>query len=536
MGELWRGSGRVGVLSAAVVASGAMVACGQSQPSDDEPAVLERSALSGAEAAPAAAPPAPRLIAPLSTSIATSRRPVFRWTGGRGEVTLEICRDRGCRRPVVTLDTAGSAARSPRALPAGVIFWRVVDRARGGSHDRPRALTSAVWELTIPARDSGRAASWGAIPDFNGDGFSDLAVGVKAVGSVVNGEMRIFPGGPQGLPTTPAQTLVGTAGFGDESGPAGDLDGDGFGDLAVWTSGPPVTVTVYRGGPSGLGSPVTFPAPAADFGEEMRVLSAGDVNGDGYGDLLVGGRDFAALYLGSATGVNPTPVAQLPSAPAGSGAAVDARWPIGGGDFDGDRFPDAVIAGLDGAMLYDGNGQTLVAPSPPVTFSAPSFGALAGDFNGDGLVDLATTGAINIGGPQGPVTPFQAIAGAYFYQGVGDVNGDGFSDVLAMISSLFGVPEAERVYFGGTTPCTSTACPTFAPLLVPGHTNNGQGFAAVLAGGLGDVNGDGFDDIAYGSPGAGAVYVFMGSAAGPPATPSLTITSSPGFGFSFARL
>jgi len=349
--------------------------------------------------------------------------------------------------------------------------------------------------------------------------------------------MRIFPGGPQGLPPTPAQTLPGTTpGFGDESGPAGDLDGDGFGDLAVWSSGPPQTVTVYRGGPAGLGSPVTFAAPPADPFAQMRVLSAGDVNGDGYGDLLVGGRDFAALYLGSASGVSPTPVAQLPSAPAGSGAALDARWPIGGADFNGDLFPDAVIAGLFGAMLYDGDGHTLAATSPPITFQPPSFGALAGDFNGDGLADLATTGVINAGGPQGPVTPFLAVAGAFFYQGVGDVNGDGFSDVLAQISSLFGVPEAERVYFGGSTACTSTACPPFAPLLVPGHTNSPPAFAAVLAGGLGDVNGDGFDDIAYGSPGAGAVYVFLGSAAGPAPVPSLAITSLPGFGFSFARL
>jgi hypothetical protein len=525
MGQQWgdMDMGRATAIAALLVASGS-IGCGQV---NDEPATVEQqSAL--AAAAPAVSP---RLIAPLSTSISTSQRPVFQWTGGRGPVALEICRDRACRHPLALVETARSSARPRRPLPPGVVFWRALDRGPG----RRGVLTSAVWELTIPARESGRAESWGATPDFNGDGFSDLAVGVKAVGAVTNGEMRIFPGGPRGLAATPAQTLVGGVGFGDESGPAGDIDGDGFGDLAVWSSGPPQTVTIYRGGPAGLGSPVTFAAPPADSFSQMRVLSAGDVNGDGYGDLLVGGGAFAALHLGSATGVNPTPIAQLPSAPAGSGAAVDARWPIGGGDFNGDHFPDAVISGLDGAMLYEGNGQTLVATSPPVNFSSPGFGTLAGDFNGDGLVDLAMTGVVNIGGPQGPITPFQAVAGAFFYQGVGDVNGDGFSDVLAMISSLFGVPEAERVYFGPTA-CASTECPTFAPLLVPGHTNIPPAFSAVLAGGLGDVNGDGFDDIAYGSPGAGAVYVFLGSAAGPPSTPSLTITAQQGFGFSLARL
>jgi len=482
-GQLWGGIAQAAALSLVVAVSGVIVTFGQT---NDAAGVGKQAASSRADRL--------RLLAPLSTSVANSQRPLFLWTGGRGAVTLEICRDRGCRHSLASVETTGYSARPSRALPPGVVFWRVVDPASRWFYDRHPEETSAIWELTIPVGDIERAESWGAIPDFNGDGFGDLAVGVKAAGAVVNGEMRIFPGGPQGLGTTAAQTLVGTTpGFGDESGPAGDLDGDGFGDLAVWTSGPPTSVTVYRGGPDGLGSPVTFPTPAADSGTQMRVLSAGDVNGDGYGDLLVGGRDFGAIYLGSATGVSPTPIAQLPSAWAGAGRSVDAPWPIGGGDFNGDLssdFPDAVIAGSDGAMLFDGDGQTPVATSPPGTF----------------------------------------------YQGVGDVNGDGFSDGLALISSLFGVPEAGRVYFGGTTPCLSTACLTFAPLLVPGRVNNDQGLAAVLAGGLGDVNGDGFDEIAYGSPGAGAVYVFMGSPTGPPSTPSLTITAAQGFGFSFARL
>jgi hypothetical protein len=168
---------------------------------------------------------------------------------------------------------------------------------------------------------------------------------------------------------------------------------------------------------------------------------------------------------------------------------------------------------------------------PEVPFPE-GFGALAGDFNGDGLADVAA-GDVKIGGPNG-LTPFNAVAGEYFYQGVGDVNGDGFSDVLTMVSSLVGVPEGDRLYFGGQTPCTSTACPTFAPLLVPGHVNGQQ--TAEGAKGLGDVNGDGFADFVFFSPGAGAVYLFFGSPAGPPANPSLTITAEQGFGFAVAGL
>ena len=128
------------------------------------------------------------------------------------------------------------------------------------------------------------------------------------------------------------------------------------------------------------------------------------------------------------------------------------------------------------------------------------------------------------------------LAGQTFYQGVGDVNGDGFSDVLNMVSSIVGVREAERVYFGGVNPCTSNACPTFVPLFVPGDLNDGSPRFATGAKGIGDVNGDGFFDFVYFSPGMGSVFVFLGSAAGPPSNPSRTITAEQGFGFSVAGM
>jgi len=478
---------------------------------------------------------APRLIAPLSTSISMSMSPLFTWlpesptTGA----TVDVCRDRACQNIVVSFAATGSSAQPPRPLPPGVVFWRVSSATTGGR-------TSAVWELTIPARESGRTGSWGSVPDFNGDGFGDLAVGVlpafNGVGAPPPNQLRFFPGGPGGPAATPAQTFSGPDGFAEEAGSAGDLDGDGFADLAIW-NGPPTngapgqaTVTVYPGGPQGLSSPVTLSAPDAPFTSQMRVLGAGDVNGDGYGDLLVGGGSVAELFLGGPTGVSTTPVEML-APPAAT--TPDAEWPIGNGDFNGDGHPDAVISGLNGGLLYDGDGQTLIAhPEVPLP---NAFGGLAGDFNGDGFADLASS-AIMTGGPSGPTTSFQAIAGERFYLGVGDVNGDGFSDVLSTVSSLVGVLETQRLYFGAQTGCTSTACSTFVPLLVPGSLNNGNGLFAEGAKGLGDVNGDGFADFVFFSPGVGAVYLFFGSPAGPPSNPSLTITAEQGFGFSVAGM
>ncbi|HLK89719.1 MAG TPA: VCBS repeat-containing protein [Polyangia bacterium] len=475
----------------------------------------------------------PRLIAPLSSSISTSMRPMLTWLGESAStgVTVDVCRDRACQNVIVSFAATGSSAQPPQPLPAGVVFWRVTSATTGGR-------TSAVWELNIPARDSGRQGSWGSVPDFDGDGFADLAVGVlpaSGTGTPPPNEMRVFPGGPSGLAAAPAQTLTGPAGFAEEAGSAGDLDGDGFADLAIWNSVSSsaslpggFTVTIYRGGPQGLSSPVTIPAPDADVANQMRVLSAGDVNGDGYGDLLVGGDAAAALYLGGPTGVSATPIETL-----SHGAATSAQWPIGDGDFNGDGHPDAFITGPGGGLLYEGDGQTLVAHPEFTPFV--SFGGLAGDVNGDGFADLAVGGAVYTGSPTLPML-FEVLAGQMFYQGVGDVDGDGFSDVLNSVSSIVGVREAERVYFGGVNPCTSNACPTFVPLFVPGDLNDGSPRFAVGAKGIGDVNGDGFFDFVYFSPGAGAVYLFLGSPAGPPSNPSRTITAEQGFGFSVAGM
>jgi len=457
----------------------------------------------------------PRLIAPLSASVSVSQRPLFQWTGSKGSVQVDVCQYRACAQSIVSFAASGSSARPAAALPTGMVFWRVTSSAGA----------SATWELQIPAHDSGRTGAWGAIPDFNGDGLGDLAVGDKGFN-----EVMFFPGAPGGPATQPALTLTGPAGFGDEAGPAGDVNGDGFCDLAVWISGPPQQVMVFSGGPNGpTSAPVTLAAPAADQFSQMRVVSAGDVNGDGYADLLVGGGAAAQLFLGGPGGISTTPSPDVLTA----GTPPDARWPAGGADFTGDGFPDAIIAGLDGTAFYQGNGEDLVA-APSVVIPQTGIGALAGDFNGDGIGDYANY-AVWTGGPAGPAF-FQSFAGEYFYQGVDDVNGDGYSDVLTMISSLVGSPDAERVYFGSPVSCPNQDCLPHAPLLVPGHVNDGNPETVVLGGGVGDLNGDGFDDIVYGSPGAGAIYVFYGSASGPPATPSLTLTFTPGFGFSFARM
>jgi hypothetical protein len=489
-----------------------VVGCGgvPPDPSGHE-ATLEESALTGLS--PKGREHGVRLLSPLSATIATSQRPVLRWTGADHDaVRVDICRDRACDHRLESFIASGGSARPSHALPHGVVFWRV---------SASRREMSRVWELVIPARDSGRAGSWGAVPDFDGDGFADLAFTALGVGSPPPpSEVRVFPGGPHGPTATPTQTFQ-VGGLPFVINGLGDVDGDGFCDAGVFNFTTPPTLLVFRGGAHGLAPPTTITLPDTTAGSG-QVSTAGDVNDDGYADFLVGGQAAAQLFLGG------------PRGPRDSGAGLvsqlgDAERTVGGADFDGDGQPDAIIgSNFGGTRFFAGDGHTLVGRDP-LPFD---FAELAGDFNGDGLGDVASR-SISVGGPGGPNHPFQTIDDVSFYSGVGDANGDGFSDAVGNLLSSGGVVGL-RVYFGARQPCPPSSCTRFVQLsfLDTVVTNT-----ALDQRGVGDVNGDGFDDIAVLSPFTGTAWVLFGSPAGPPPlAPSRTLTFEQGFGYAVAHL
>ncbi len=312
-----------------------------------------------------------------------------------------------------------------------------------------------------------------AAGDVNGDGYGDLLIGAPGV-SNNQGVVYLYFGSAGGLGMFSDVTLSGTSGsFGLAAAGAGDINGDGYGDVVVgspfltgWNGGPRYNmglVQVFLGAPAG---PPTTPSWEWSSGLSgtrtgTSVSAAGDVNGDGFGDILVGqpglnGGDGSALcFLGEASGPAATPVWTIN----GQSGSLEALGSVvaGVGDLDRDGYADAAIgiptaAGGGRVEYYEGWSQGLKT-SPTTTVTGNSTGDRLG----------------------------QSVAG------LGDVNGDGYGD------SALGVPGLDKVEirFGGALGVGQTA-----DAVITGLSGSDFGFAL----GGGDVDGDGYSDLVLGAP------------------------------------
>ena len=459
-------------------------------------------------------PSAPRPIAPLSGSIVTTRRPMLSWknAGGLAGAHVEICASPGCTTVAFSADVTGSSYAPPMDLAVGLFFWRVRGRDALGTG----TSCSPTWEASVAgARDSSpHATAWGSVADYGRLGFASAVIGrVPPVSTNIIDAMqgpsltRSFEAGDgERLPVQPA---------------TGDMDGDGLVDLAVGIAadGDPLApkngrLDVYLG-PSK--SSLALTPSEWWYGTTPRyaltVAFAGDVDSDGYGDLALSdpeaGQGEVHLLPGGPTGVSKDPTCTLlspDSAPSAGGLLFGDRI-AGAGDLNGDGHADLAIHDNYKAVGGSTSGHVFVYfgddhgfTTPPILLAPPvadaNFGNslhIAGDVNGDGLADLLVADAndgtgddwvyVYFGSTSLPFPTSPAVAlhiNSTSAVPIGDFNADGYSDIAVLAGGV-------TIYGGGPSGPSSATILGAIPAAAPGPYD--------LVGGIGDVDADGFFDL-----------------------------------------
>jgi MYXO-CTERM domain-containing protein len=373
--------------------------------------------------------------------------------------------------------------------------------------------------------------------DITGDGCAEIVISAYN-NSSGKGAVYIYHGSASGIGTTAATTLAGTAAsgeFGYSVDGAGDVNGDGYNDLVVgadYVSSGNGAAYVYYGGASGIsstGATTLSGSGAGYFG--WTVAGAGDLNGDGYDDIAVGAPAFSAntgrvyVYHGASAGLNTSVVATL-SGSGGSGEAFGQSL-SGAGDVNGDGFGDLAVGGsgyssnTGAAYLYQGSSGgvsttydlRLLGPSTGSNFATALRGGA--DINADGYDDLivgapslsTNTGAAYLfeGSSAGlsstAVTTLSGLStGTYFGYAVGiagDVNDDGFQDVIVGAYGTTSNRGAAYIYLGncvdgdGDGYCPPSDCDDSDNKTFPGSAERESSTAC-----MSDADGDGYGDAA----------------------------------------
>ncbi len=387
--------------------------------------------------------------------------------------------------------------------------------------------------------------------DVNGDGFDDLIIGAPFASGLsgLNGAAYVVFGHAGGFSSSlDLSTLNGSNGFkipgygefGSSVASAGDVDGDGFDDLIIGAfyaspqglrSGATYVVfgtadafapTFDTNGALVNGGMVKLDGVAAGDRSGLSVASAGDIDGDGLADIIIGapdadtasGRTYVVLgkalpskgdfLLASLDGSNGF---RLDGVVAGD---LSGRSVASAGDVNGDGFDDLVVGALDAHINGTGSGSSYVVFGTDQGFASIINLAFLNGADGFRLDGVAA----------GDSSGFSVAA-------AGDINGDDFADLIigAPLTGPGGHSDAGSAYvlFGRSV---------FPEAIQLSTLDGANGFrldgfrkddnAAFSVSGAGDLNGDGFADLVISAPGydligakdVGAAYVVFGMRGG----------------------
>jgi hypothetical protein len=394
--------------------------------------------LAGGGAKEDAALEAPRPLSPVTVSLVASSRPRLKWALGTtlNGAIVEMSRTRDFAKDVKRFEAKGTELVVPEDLEPGVWFWRLKGAAAGTFG----TTASVIWEMVVrgPAAHGSSDTPTRSMVDMNADGEPDMLIAATVDDDDGAGALDIpGPAAAGGPPPAPRKTspivffyagnvengfakggkegMLGSQGSAYEGpislGGGTDFDGDGYTDLIqagafadlyqgkLWfdvdvtyaTKGSEIPFDMDRGGPVYLGQTSNV-LPS--------VREGADVDGDGYGDAVVGLEDVGFLVLGGMTKGFSVP-AVMPIAPRMSGGATSGKSRVAMGSFDAnaDGLADVAFSFTSEyepsahAFAAAGDRAQRIAEPKMIDAEGASLATAfaAGDFNGDGVDDVAVT-------------------------------------------------------------------------------------------------------------------------------------------------